>query len=839
MLSPMTHERETRRVVRLDLCARRVRRLIAGAGLAVVIGGSTAPAGAQVVRSFIGSAGPAWAEPSNWSPVGVPTPTNSVLFGQSGQEERLVLFPFASTIEVRSIQVAPGRGLTTRYRLDLEFGTLTATALNSGGIVVGAGGADTFASLVVENGELAGPFVNVAPFGPASLTAREFSRLTADELRIGGVHAGLVRIEGGSEVFSVLGRLSGDVVLAHGRIEVAGGFLDVAGGLLVGVERTGPARASVLDVQGQSFVWARDLLVGPGSLVTTPLLELSPEFRGLAPGVRVSGPCDLRGGSAVATDYFAQRTQATLRLSQFAGESPLMPLGAADIAGTLIMTFAPTFDPPLGSEFALLSADENVFGRWSVAYLPGLGDARFLTIDYPEKGGPAVVVLQVDNLDRILEFDEPKKGFSIPSGPTAAVMGDFNNDDKPDVAIAFADPDEPLTAPGSVVILLNRGVDETGWLGFESQITLTVLADPRAIDAADFDLDGNLDVIVAGYTPQAAQVIQNLGTSYDVLAPIALTSGPVDIKTADFSGDGRPDAVCAMPDIESTVLLINELRAFGLVPQLPELVGLVVDAVDPFDPDADKDSDIGGGGSVGGRGVSGAVFVLPNEGKGGFGEPATTDVGDGPVDIASGDFDGDGFPELVTVDFGSDTVSVLVNDGQGGFAQAFGLPVGGLPRSITVNDFDGDEDLDIAIVADASFGRAIQLIRNDTQSVGDLVFAPVSDVGAGPDPSIVLSADLNADGRVDLLAINPLGPRGIEGGQVTAVLSKSGPRCPADFTGDGVVNQTDVDAFISAWFRDLEIGSFIADFNRDSVVNSTDVSDFINAYLNTSGDCLE
>jgi hypothetical protein len=37
-------------------------------------------------------------------------------------------------------------------------------------------------------------------------------------------------------------------------------------------------------------------------------------------------------------------------------------------------------------------------------------------------------------------------------------------------------------------------------------------------------------------------------------------------------------------------------------------------------------------------------------------------VGPGPIGIASGDFKGDGFPDLVAANYGRQTISVLVND---------------------------------------------------------------------------------------------------------------------------------------------------------------------------------
>jgi hypothetical protein len=59
--------------------------------------------------------------------------------------------------------------------------------------------------------------------------------------------------------------------------------------------------------------------------------------------------------------------------------------------------------------------------------------------------------------------------------------------------------------------------------------------------------------------------------------------------------------------------------------------------------------------------------------------------------------------------------------------------------------------------------------------------------------------------------------------------------CAVDWDANGVVNSTDVSAFINDWFEDQASGASTTDFNHDGVANSTDVSDFINAWLEGCG----
>lgn len=63
---------------------------------------------------------------------------------------------------------------------------------------------------------------------------------------------------------------------------------------------------------------------------------------------------------------------------------------------------------------------------------------------------------------------------------------------------------------------------------------------------------------------------------------------------------------------------------------------------------------------------------------------------DNPVSVAVGDFDGDGIPDLVTANAGSDNVSVLLGNGNGSFQAAQNFAAGDGPVSTAVGDFNGD-----------------------------------------------------------------------------------------------------------------------------------------------------
>jgi len=88
-----------------------------------------------------------------------------------------------------------------------------------------------------------------------------------------------------------------------------------------------------------------------------------------------------------------------------------------------------------------------------------------------------------------------------------------------------------------------------------------------------------------------------------------------------------------------------------------------------------------------------------------FAAPRGFAVGDGPVSLATGDFNRDGRLDLLAVNVQSADLSLLIGNGAGGFAPAASLPAGDLPAAAAVADFDADGNLDLAV------------IRNDHSSV--------------------------------------------------------------------------------------------------------------------------
>ena len=151
------------------------------------------------------------------------------------------------------------------------------------------------------------------------------------------------------------------------------------------------------------------------------------------------------------------------------------------------------------------------------------------------------------------------------------------------------------------------------------------------------------------------------------------------------------------------------------------------------------------------------VNLLKGAGDSTFGNATlvslNTKEGDGPngaLGITSGDFNGDGNPDLAVSDFTDNVVSIVLGNGDGSFqlAQTQDLNGGTRPWGIVSGDFNNDHKVDLAV---ANY-------RSDTVTIlignGDGSFQPEPGVTFGifPGcPTSIATGDFNNDGNLDLV----------------------------------------------------------------------------------------
>ena len=247
---------------------------------------------------------------------------------------------------------------------------------------------------------------------------------------------------------------------------------------------------------------------------------------------------------------------------------------------------------------------------------------------------------------------------------------------------------------------------------------------------------------------------------------------PTSVTTSDVNGDGRLDlivtngcseATCIGPPPNGTVavLLGNGDGTFkSAVSYSPGGVASDLASVAVADVNGDGKPDLLVAIVSANFGEGGAGVFLGN-GDGTFRPMVAYDSGGMAADsIAVADVNGDGQLDLLMANADSSTAGVLLGNGDGTFQSPLVYDAGGyLPRSIAVGDVNSDGKLDLVLASTCgnlvpctgNFDGRISILLGN----GDGTFNPpmIFDSGGYQSASVAV-ADVNDDGRLDLVALN-------------------------------------------------------------------------------------
>lgn len=134
-------------------------------------------------------------------------------------------------------------------------------------------------------------------------------------------------------------------------------------------------------------------------------------------------------------------------------------------------------------------------------------------------------------------------------------------------------------------------------------------------------------------------------------------------------------------------------------------------------------------------------------------------VGGNPTTVAVADIDEDGKPDVISASRSTNQLTIFLNTSVVGTIDAGTLdapylkPTGGSPYAVVAEDLDGDGKRDIAV---SNAGSASISVFRNTSTPGIISFDNRFDYPAGFDPVHINAQDLDGDGKPDLVAANRL-----------------------------------------------------------------------------------
>ncbi len=362
----------------------------------------------------------------------------------------------------------------------------------------------------------------------------------------------------------------------------------------------------------------------------------------------------------------------------------------------------------------------------------GRTDVLGFDITYGGSGGATSPVLDAMINNGSASFTS-KQSFSVKyAGAVAA--GDLNGDGKLDLAVLD---------PFSQVLALAKG-DGTG--SFAVQNSFPTPYDPSAVVITDLDGDGYQDVAIAysggGFFAPGS------GTSYGIFGlallgnndftlstPPILTSGKAtavvesanSVAVADFNGDGKQD-VAALAGSDSALVVQTYLNSSGKL-------------------------------------VFNSTLTTP----------FSTALFDGNSVVAV-DLNGDGKQDLLVsgAAMGTGTTEIVsyINNGTASFTQKGPLVVPGLVYQIATGDVNGDGHQDVVFLVNDSNNPSANGLYVATGKNDGTFNTPVEIDGTITAGSALAAADLNGDGKLDLVAVQS--PGGYAGSSTVYVYLNKG-----------------------------------------------------------------
>jgi hypothetical protein len=357
----------------------------------------------------------------------------------------------------------------------------------------------------------------------------------------------------------------------------------------------------------------------------------------------------------------------------------------------------------------------------------------------------------VDSSQRSMFVPAPGSPITIGCGASNVVVGDLNNDRKPDLVV-------PCGQTRAMTVLLSTGNGH-----FRASNPISVPDNPGDIVLGDVNGDGNLDLAIDSHDSYGVVVMLGDGKGALALAPnspIVMKEGQHPhthgLALSDLNGDRKLDLITVNSSDNDVSIAFGDGRGgftrapatFAVGPSpYPAALG---DVNNDGHPDIIATATATGPKRAQQLPSSFALTLLLNDGRGGFRTSRLPLRTGEPWFAAVGDVNGNSKPDIVVTHHDHNELTVLLGDGTGNFTEAPGSPFdfGRNAFQIILADVNRDGNLD----ALAAAGEGVRIMLSDGR--GNFKPAPGSPFLTGRGVWRLASADINSDGKLDIVTSN-------------------------------------------------------------------------------------
>ncbi|CAF4960860.1 unnamed protein product, partial [Rotaria sp. Silwood1] len=461
------------------------------------------------------------------------------------------------------------------------------------------------------------------------------------------------------------------------------------------------------------------------------------------------------------TDFTTGTNPASISFCDFNGDGKPDIVIANYGSNTVSVLFNTTTSGSATPTFSAKTDFTTGTGPYSVAMGDFNGDGKkdIATANYD--GASTSIFLNTTTPGSATPTFSAKTDFTAGTNPASVAIRDLNGDGVPDLAVANY-------GSNSVSVFFNTTTPNASTPTFSANTDFATESGPYAVALGDFNCDGRPDMAATNYTTNKISVYFNITTpgasapAFSSASNYTVGTAPSSVTFCDLNGDGKPDMSAGNETTNNVSVFMNTMT-LGVTPvsfsgRSDYTAGTAPRYISTGDFNGDGKPDL-----VDANSTSNSVSIFLNTTTPGASSPSfspKTDftTGTTPQSVVIGDFNGDGKPDLVTANNGALSVSVLLNTTTPGastptFSAKTDFTTGSLPRGVSIGDFNGDGKPDLAVANNTATSVSV-FLNTTTTGASTPTFSAKTDFTAGTNPVSASIGDFNGDGKLDLAVVN-------------------------------------------------------------------------------------